>query len=95
MKPIKVTVPKKMWFVPRPSTAITLFPFIFTREGAEEDPALAAHELHHWYEIKRGGVVIWYLAYLLLLPVYGGGRNHPMEKMAYSVQDAINKEKSE
>ena len=95
MFPIRITVKREILpFKPRRSVAITLFPFIFTHEDWRDDEALFAHEMYHWDEMLRWGVIPWYIRYLWLARKYGGGRAHPMEKPAYAIQDRINKEKT-
>ena len=96
MNPIRITVPARLWPAPqRVSVAITLFPFVFTKKGWENDPGLKAHEEYHFQEMLRWGVIPWYIRYISLMPKYGGGRRHPMEIPAYELQDRINKEKEE
>ena len=87
LKPINVTIPEKVWPLPKVS-AITLWPFIVYRAG-RQTPAIEAHELYHWNQAFRWGVILWYAVYLALLPFYGGGRNHPLERPAYAVEDKI------
>lgn len=79
-------------FPPGRADAITLWPFVFFKGKAKQDRALRAHEMYHWKQARNWGVLPWYLAYLVLLVIYGtGGRDHPMEKPAYKVQDEINR----
>ena len=51
--------------VPRGFDAITVWPFILVRPGARERPGLMVHEVVHYREQKRWGVLPWLLAYLL------------------------------
>ena len=87
MQPIDIIVPK----LPGKIAAITLWPFVVYRRGHETDYALRQHELYHWQEALRWGVVPWYLTYIALLPFYGGGKNHPLEREAYALQYRLNK----
>ncbi len=65
-------------------SAITLWPLgVFYRY---KTPSIKAHEEVHWAEQRRCGGLPWFVAYLLLLPFFGGGRKHPMEKWAYHVE---------
>ena len=86
MGPINITVPERIWPLPK-IAAITLFPFVVWRQG-HRTPALEAHERYHWDQALRWGIVPFYLVYLALLPFYGGGRNHPLERKAYEIQDS-------
>ena len=89
MRPIELTLP----WLPAPKTvdAITLWPLILWRPGYRTNPGLRAHEVYHWKQAKRWGVLPWYLAYVILRVVYWtGGRGHPMERRAYEIQDEIN-----
>lgn len=88
MKPIKIVLPK----LPGRIGAITLWPFIVYRQGQEKRPELHAHEMHHWNTALRCGILPWYLAYLLLLPFFGGGRNHPLERPAYEEEERVRRE---
>ena len=83
-----VKVPKRLYPAPpRLSIAITLYPFVFVRADHWKNEALRAHESYHVYDIKRTGVVRWYVKYLSFLFRGKVGRNHPMEKPAYAIQD--------
>ena len=79
--------------VPSGAHAITLWPFIFVRRDVEYTEALQAHEEYHWNEARKCPPA-WYLAYLVLLPFYGGGRNHPLEKGAYRESDIVSQRQS-
>ena len=92
MKPISI-VPK-YFPLPRKTHAITLWPFIFfRREKYKQDRALMAHEMYHWNQALKYGVIPWYILYVILLLIYRtGGRKHPMERRAYELQREINRE---
>ena len=87
MEPIFVSVPVKFWpFPAKRSVAITLFPCIFMRADYRHYEPIVQHEQYHWRQALRWGVWPWYLTYLVLLPFYGGGFKHPLEKPAYELQ---------
>ena len=85
MKPVEVSVPRLWGNV----GAITLWPFIFYRKDQRGRPELRAHEEHHWQTALKYGVLPWYIAYLILLPLYGGGSRHPLERAAYAEEDRV------
>ena len=86
MNPIPLTVP----WLPGWVDAVTLWPFIVYRKGYETNIPLRCHEMYHWRQALRWGVVPWYLAYILLMPFYiGRPRRHPMEVPAYEVQRKV------
>lgn len=87
---IEITVQHIPWPFPRGVHAVTLWPFIFYGWWVRNDPAVQAHERYHWHDQKKWLVVPWFIAYLCLLPFYGGARRHPMEKSAYAIEDTIN-----
>lgn len=67
---------------------MVLWPWILFRHGTMTD-RLFRHELQHVYQIKRFGIVGFYVTYLLLwvlyLPLIIGRRSnneHPLEKEA-------------
>ncbi len=82
MKPIEI---KGAWWLPKGIDGICLFPFLVYRDH-EPSPALVRHERYHFHDALRCKVIPWYLAYLLLLPFYGGGREHPLEVAAYAAE---------
>ena len=90
---IDIIVQKIPWPFPKHVHAVTLWPFIIYEAAIEKDRAIQAHEEYHWNDQMRWLVVPWFIAYICLLPFYGGGRKHPMEKSAYAVQDQVNEEK--
>ena len=90
---IELFVDKIRWPFPEYVHAVTLWPFIIYENWTKDDQALQAHEEYHWHDQMKWLVVPWFIAYICLLPFYGGGRNHPMEKPAYAVQDQVNEEK--
>jgi len=92
---IEIVVQKIPWPFPKYVHAVTLWPFIFYEWGIKDDPAIQAHERYHWNDQKKWLVVPWFIAYICLLPFYGGSRRHPMEKPAYELQDKINSYKKE
>ena len=89
---IKIIVDHLPWPFPKYVDAVTLWPFIIYKRGIEDDLALQAHEMYHFNEQKRWLLVPWFIAYICLLPFYGGGRKHPMEKPAYAIQDKFNQD---
>jgi len=73
-------------------SAICLWPFGIIVDPLSEKYAfswkrkcLIAHEQNHW-DWQRKTLGLWYIAYLVLLP-FGKGRNHPLEKPAYEIED--------
>ena len=86
---IEITVQRIPWPFPKNVHAVTLWPFIFYEEHIRLDEAVQAHERYHWKQQRNWLVVPWFLMYIFLLPFYGGGREHPMEKEAYALQDKI------
>ena len=84
--PLELTSP----WLPGWADAITLWPFIVYRRGYETNVPLRAHEMYHWRQALRWGVVPWYVAYLALAPFYlRNPRCHPMEVRAYEVQREV------
>lgn len=84
MKPINITIPERRWPLKKVA-AITLWPFVVYREGYKT-PALEAHELYHWWQALAWGVLPFYVVYIALLPFYGSGKNHPLERGAYKIE---------
>ncbi|PKB77799.1 MAG: hypothetical protein BZY88_20730 [SAR202 cluster bacterium Io17-Chloro-G9] len=87
MKSIELTVPALQKGV----DAMTLWPFIIYRRGAQDNLPLRCHEWFHWRHALRWGVLPWYLAYILIKPWYLGARTpqHPFEAPAYAKQRQI------
>ena len=83
MKPVEVT---GFRWLPANIGAITLWPFIAYRD-AEPSARLRRHEHYHWHHALRYGVLPWYVFYVALLPFYGGGERHPLEKPAYEAEE--------
>lgn len=83
MRPIWIGC--RRWpFAPQRSIAITLWPFIFYSAAFSDHPGTGTHELYHWWQALRWGVVPWYAYYALLLPWYWRrAREHPLERPAY------------
>ena len=89
MNPIEIPVP---WFPGKKADAITLWPFIFYRQGHQNNTALRCHEYFHWRQAAHCGVIPWYLAYLVLLPFYlRQSTEHPLEAQAYAVQGKVSR----
>jgi hypothetical protein len=88
LNPIEITVPR---LHQDNIHAITLWPFILYRRGFQDDIALRCHELFHWRQAFRWGVIPWYLVYLLLAPFYLGrpADQHPLEAPAYAKQREV------
>ena len=78
---IELTVP----WLPGRINGVVLWPVILYRQGWRS-PCVEEHERYHWRDIRRWGVIPWYAVYLVLLPVFGGGRRHPLERNAYRVE---------
>jgi len=90
---IELSVRHIPWPFPKHVHAVTLWPFIIYEHQVRHDPSVQAHERYHWIDQMHWFVIPWFLIYVVLLPFYGGGRKHPMEKAAYALQDRINAEK--
>ena len=84
---IELSVKRIPWPFPKRVCAVTIWPFIIYEHQVRHDLSVQAHERYHWNEQKAWLVVPWFIAYICLLPFYGGGRRHPMEKEAYKIQD--------
>ena len=86
VSPIELTV----GWLPKGTDAVTLWPFIVYRQGYESNVPLRAHEMYHWRQALRWGVVPWYVAYLVLAPFFlRKPWRHPMEVRAYEVQREV------
>ena len=66
--------------------AFTVWPVAIFHKHADIGEAIMAHEMVHWRDQRRWPGV-WWLAYFALVPRYGMGRKHPMEREGYRVQD--------
>lgn len=84
-----IRINKLGWPYPEWAHATTIWPFIFV-ERDNETPCLIVHEYNHLRTQLKWGVLPWFLVYAILLPFYGGGRRHPLEKPAYAEQDECN-----
>ena len=51
--------------IPREFNALTIWPFMFIRQGHSGDAALIAHEMAHYREQRNCGVLPWLLLYWL------------------------------
>ena len=88
MKPVEIVVREKVWPL-RGIGAITLWPFIFYKDGHVSVP-LRGHEHYHWHEAAEAWVLPWYVRYVYhLLRLGTGGRAHPMESEAYRTADRL------
>ena len=78
---IELNVP----WLPFGTCAVTLWPFILYRVRT---PCLEVHEHYHWRQMRRWGVIPWYIVYLLIGIFYIGkpADKHPMEREAYRLQ---------
>jgi len=87
---LTIKVAQLPWPFPEWVNAVTIWPVIFY-----EPPIVGAtlvHERYHWKDQLRWLVLPWFAIYLVLLPFYGGGRKHPLERAAYKAEDAYRKE---
>jgi len=67
------------FLIPRWAIAQVLLPnTIFVREDIEPSVTLVAHELVHVHQLKRYGLMRYWLRYLTLL-ISSGYEDHPME----------------
>lgn len=80
MKPIEIVWPFK--------GNLCIWPFIFYSKKGVGDKCVRVHEEYHWHEQRKGYVIPWLIVYGLLIPRYGMGRRHPLEKAAYRAEDA-------
>ena len=87
MQPLERMAP----WLPKGVDGITLWPFILYRQGHRDSIPLRCHEHYHWRQALRWGVVPWYLAYLLLKPLYlrKPADRHPLERSAYAKQREV------
>jgi len=92
---IEFSVKHIPWPFPKRVHAVTLWPFIIYEHHIRQDISVQEHERYHWRDQMKWFVVPWFIAYICLLPFYGGGRKHPMEKPAYAIQDVIRGDKRE
>ncbi len=77
-----VRVPFLLAWPPKRYAAQVLIPnVIFARRGVPLTERLVAHELSHVDDLKRLGLIRYWLQYLTLL-VVKGYRKHPMEAQA-------------
>jgi hypothetical protein len=83
---IEIVVNHIPWPYPKWVKATTIWPIIVYEREAWSNPAIRAHERYHWKDQMRWLVLPWFIAYLVLLPFYGGGRRHPLERKAYRIQ---------
>ena len=58
-----------------------------TRPRCWDDECVQLHERYHWIDQLRWLVFPWFAAYAVLSLRYGGGREHPLEREAYHVED--------
>ena len=80
---VEILVQKIRWPFPERVHAVTLWPFIFYEAQVWDDKCVQVHERYHRLDQIRWGIVRWFTAYLILLPLHGGGRRHPLEREAY------------
>jgi len=73
----------RRWFLGKHTKAITLYPFIFF--NGWPTPTIRSHEQVHVDQIRRMGVVRFYLTYLWYT-IRFGYRNNPLETEAYKKQ---------
>lgn len=86
--------------VPFGQLAITLWPFILITPSAYEDECIRVHELYHWRQALRWGVIPWYVVYGVLALIYGvilrrPANEHPLERPAYAAERRCNEGASE
>ena len=85
---IEISVQQIPWPFPKKVFAVTLWPFIFYEHEVRQDKGVQVHERYHLRDQRKWLVIPWFIAYIALLPFYGGGREHPLERLAYELQDA-------
>ena len=75
------------WFPFWSVWAVTLWPVIFYKRPHKTE-CIRQHELYHWHQALKFGVLPWYLAYFFLQIFYfrRPANEHPLEKEAYAVQ---------
>lgn len=69
--------------------AITLWPCIlYVSQEVKADLCIRAHEMYHWHQALRWGILPWYVAYLVIGLFYIGkpANAHPLEREAYRIQ---------
>ena len=72
---------------PEPVHAVTVRPVIVYETQVWDDECVQLHERYHWIDQLRWLVFPWFAAYAVLSLRYGGGREHPLEREAYHVED--------
>ena len=86
MKPIEIVAPGIKLARIR---AITLFPMIlYVSTEVKANPCIRAHELYHFNQALRWGVLPFYAVYLVLA-IFNIGKpasRHPMERTPYRIQ---------
>lgn len=81
---MKFKIVKKCWWMFW-AQGMVLYPFVlFSNTGPRE--RLYKHEFIHCYQVKRQGVLKFYLSYIWNFLRYGY-KNHPMEIEAHARQD--------
>ena len=86
----EVIIPKKRWPLPAWIEGIIIWPFIFF--NGEPSSGIRFHEHIHADQIKRHGVIRWYIRYIYCCVRYGY-RDNPFEIEARNRTDAfLNKE---
>ena len=84
---IEVRVSRIPWPFPENVHAVTIWPVIVYEPQVWASPSVQAHERYHWKDQLRWLVVPWFIAYGLLRLRYSGGRDHPLEREAYRIED--------
>ena len=83
MEPIWLTA---RW-LPFGIQAVTLWPVVCIQKG-QDRKCLRVHELYHWQQALKWGVLPWYSLYIFLWLIYlwQPPAQHPMEREAYRRQ---------
>lgn len=94
MRPIEVVLPiiRRLHI-----KAVVLWPFIvYGSQEIRRDECTQAHELFHWRQALRMGVIPFYLLYLVLGIFYIGrpASEHPLEREGYRIQRACEEERA-
>ncbi len=67
--------------------AVTVWPIIVYEPQAWDDKCVQLHERYHWIDQLRWLILPWFAVYAVLWLRYRGGREHPLERAAYRLED--------
>jgi hypothetical protein len=73
---------------PEPVLAVTVWPIIVYETQVWDDKCVQLHERYHWIDQLRWLILPWFAVYAVLSLRYRGGRQHPLERAAYRLEDS-------